>query len=91
MEERKSAYLAIPSCIITHDFTAMEKEVSEEMKNKAWDSNAITFGAPFMGLLATSLRYRVVQKMNSDPSRKDIEAIISDASVPGEGKHKIMN
>ena len=70
----------------------MGKEVTEEMKNKkAWDSNAITPGTPFMDLLATSLRYWVVQKMNSDPSWKDIEVIISDASVPGEGEHKIMD
>ena len=55
----------------------MGKEVTEEMKNKkAWDSNAITPGTPFMDLLATSLRYWVVQKMNSDPSWKDIEVII---------------
>ena len=44
-----------------------------------------------MDLLARSLRYWVVQKMNSDPGWKDLEVIISDASVPGEGEHKIMD
>ncbi|SNX87928.1 probable 5'-3' exoribonuclease 2 [Melanopsichium pennsylvanicum] len=57
---------------------------------KAWDSNAITPGTPFMDLLAASLRYWVAQKINSDPGWKDIQVIISDASVPGEGEHKIM-
>ncbi|KAG6849663.1 hypothetical protein H0H93_006505 [Arthromyces matolae] len=71
---------------------AMGKEVSEEEKNQvSWDSNAITPGTPFMSLLATSLRYWVVKKMNSDPGWKNMEVIISDASVPGEGEHKIMD
>ncbi|KAK7060260.1 5'-3' exoribonuclease 2 [Paramarasmius palmivorus] len=71
---------------------AMGKTVSEEEKNKkAWDSNAITPGTPFMDLLAASLRYWVVQKMNSDPGWNNLQVIISDASVPGEGEHKIMD
>lgn len=32
-----------------------------------WDSNAITPGTPFMHLLATSLRYWVALKINTDP------------------------
>lgn len=88
---------------------AMGKWVSADDKNKkAWDSNAITPGTPFMALLASSLRYWVVQKMNSDAGWKNvglsygltshanhyfikIQVIISDASVPGEGEHKIMD
>ncbi|KAJ3848593.1 exoribonuclease 2 [Lentinula lateritia] len=71
---------------------AMGKELSEEEKNKvAWDTNAITPGTPFMDLLAASLRYWVVSKMNSDDGWKGIQVIISDASVPGEGEHKIMD
>ncbi len=51
----------------------MGKTVSEEEKSKkAWDSNAITPGTPFMTLLATSLRYWVVQKMNSDAGWKNV-------------------
>ncbi|KAK0461903.1 exoribonuclease 2 [Desarmillaria tabescens] len=69
---------------------SMGKEISADEKNKkAWDSNAITPGTPFMALLASSLRYWVVQKMNSDCRLEEL--IISDASVPGEGEHKIMD
>lgn len=51
----------------------MGKVISDEEKNKeAWDSNAITPGTPFMDLLASSLRYWVVQKMNTDPGWKDV-------------------
>ncbi|KAI0284979.1 XRN 5'-3' exonuclease N-terminus-domain-containing protein [Russula aff. rugulosa BPL654] len=71
---------------------AMGKTISDDDKNrKSWDSNAITPGTPFMELLAKSLRYWVVQKMNTDPGWKQLEVIISDASVPGEGEHKIMD
>jgi len=71
---------------------SMGKTISDDEKNKkAWDSNAITPGTPFMELLAKSLRYWVVQKLNSDPGWKQLEVIISDASVPGEGEHKIMD
>ena len=58
--------------------TAMGKEISEEDKNKAsWDSNAITPGTPFMDLLAISLRYWVVQKMNTDPGWKQVWTVVS--------------
>ncbi|KAF8268270.1 XRN 5'-3' exonuclease N-terminus-domain-containing protein [Lactarius quietus] len=71
---------------------AMGKTISEDEKSKkAWDSNAITPGTPFMELLAKSLRYWVVQKLNNDPGWKQLEVIISDASAPGEGEHKIMD
>jgi hypothetical protein len=51
----------------------MGKEVSEaEQQKTSWDSNAITPGTPFMDLLASSLRYWVVQKMNTDPGWKNV-------------------
>ncbi|KAJ7276141.1 XRN 5'-3' exonuclease N-terminus-domain-containing protein [Mycena haematopus] len=70
---------------------AMGKDVTEEDHKGGWDTNAITPGTPFMELLATSLRYWVVEKMNSDPGWKNIQVLISDAGVPGEGEHKIMD
>ena len=51
----------------------MGKVISDEEKDKeAWDSNAITPGTPFMDLLANSLRYWVIEKMNTDPGWKDV-------------------
>ncbi|GAA5977728.1 hypothetical protein JCM11641_001390 [Rhodosporidiobolus odoratus] len=74
------------------EWEAMGKEVSDEFRNeKGWDSNAITPGTPFMDLLAKSLRYWVRKKINEDPGWAGLEVIISDASVPGEGEHKIMD
>ncbi|CAK5262610.1 unnamed protein product [Mycena citricolor] len=69
---------------------AMGKTV-EENNREAWDTNAITPGTPFMELLAASLRFWVVHKINTDPGWKNLEVLISDAGVPGEGEHKIMD
>lgn len=77
---------------VIKEWEAMGKELSDEYKNeKAWDSNAITPGTPFMDLLASALRYWVAYKMNTDPGWANLQVIISDASVPGEGEHKIMD
>lgn len=73
-------------------FEAMGQTVSEEAKNKkSWDSNAITPGTPFMDLLSASLKYWVSYKLSTDPGWKNLKVILSDASVPGEGEHKIVD
>ena len=62
----------------------------EGKPKKTWDSNAITPGTPFMDILAASLRYWCSYKLNTDPAWEKLKIIISDATVPGEGEHKIM-
>jgi len=55
-----------------------------------WDSNVITPGTPFMDNLAKYLRYFIHKKQQEDTAWKNIKVILSDASVPGEGEHKVM-
>lgn len=66
-------------------------ESQAEEPKKTWDSNSITPGTPFMDLLAECLRYWTAYKLSTDPAWKELKVIISDATVPGEGEHKIMN
>jgi len=67
---KKNISLGVTYCLTS---LAMGKEISEAEQQKAsWDSNAITPGTPFMDLLASSLRYWVVQKMNTDPGWKNV-------------------
>mmetsp|Transcript_1366 Transcript_1366/g.2925 ORF Transcript_1366/g.2925 Transcript_1366/m.2925 type:complete len:1110 (+) Transcript_1366:218-3547(+) len=56
----------------------------------AWDSNVITPGTTFMVRLATFLRFYVRKRLSQDKAWKDLRVILSDASIPGEGEHKIM-
>ncbi|CAJ1946064.1 unnamed protein product [Cylindrotheca closterium] len=58
---------------------------------KAWDSNVITPGTPFMLRLSEYIRFYVRKRMSTDKAWQNIRVIFSDASIPGEGEHKIMS
>ncbi|XP_054160745.1 5'-3' exoribonuclease 2-like [Oppia nitens] len=71
-------------------------EVKDKPKEAHFDSNVITPGTQFMINLSHALRQWIDEKLSSDNEDKDgiwpkdLIVILSDASVPGEGEHKIM-
>ena len=68
------------------------EEVPPEKQKGAWDSNVITPGTEFMlnlsNFVQTYVRARISE---SSHYWKGIKIIFSDASIPGEGEHKIMS
>lgn len=79
--------------------TAKEaKEVREKAESKgeklpeekAFDSNCITPGTPFMVRLSAQLRYFVNKKITEDANWRGVQVVLSGHEVPGEGEHKIM-
>ncbi|EFA77071.1 5'-3' exoribonuclease [Heterostelium album PN500] len=70
-----------------------EVEALQKAKDEKFhfDSNCITPGTMFMDLVALTLRSYVAEKVSTDPAWKNLKVIISDASIPGEGEHKIMD
>ncbi|KAJ7500293.1 exonuclease II [Mycena galericulata] len=59
-------------------------------EEKAFDSNCITPGTPFMARLSDQLRYFINKKITEDSNWRDVEVVLSGHEVPGEGEHKIM-
>jgi len=59
--------------------------------HKAWDSNVITPGTDFMHHLSGFIRQYIQNKILREDAWKPLKVIFSDASVPGEGEHKIIN
>ncbi|OEH77900.1 5 -3 exoribonuclease [Cyclospora cayetanensis] len=83
IEEEQEAYEALKQQFIE------EGRAVPNPKQK-WDSNCITPGTPFMDRLARSLRYYIADRLASHPLFRNLQVVFSDANVPGEGEHKIV-
>ena len=66
----------------------LKRQGHKPSSKQRWDHNAITPGTPFMDSLASYCRTWASKAVAKQPS---LRVIISDASTPGEGEHKIMD
>ncbi|KAI0303658.1 exonuclease II [Multifurca ochricompacta] len=67
-----------------------ERKGEKLPEEKAFDSNCITPGTPFMVKLSEQLRYFVNKKISEDANWREVQVVLSGHEVPGEGEHKIM-
>ncbi|EOD36897.1 hypothetical protein EMIHUDRAFT_62942 [Emiliania huxleyi CCMP1516] len=66
------------------EWEAEGREVPARKEGRAFDSNVITPGTPFMDRLAQHLRAFIHLKLSTDPGWRGIKVVLSD------GSHKIM-
>ncbi|KAK8870480.1 hypothetical protein M9Y10_008363 [Tritrichomonas musculus] len=89
---KDNAYNRDKQLQIAHDKgdTEQVEILSDPDYLKKHDSNVITPGTEFFQRLSKHLHKFIKDQIENDPGWKNILVILSDASIPGEGEHKIM-
>ena len=63
---------------------------SDLINKKHWDHNVITPGTEFMERVSNMLKSYIADNLVHNPLWSGLEIIFSDATIPKEGEHKIL-
>jgi 5'-3' exoribonuclease 2 len=74
------------------DWEADGRQLPNRQLTKPFDSNVITPGTNFLHKMSEAIRYYIHDRTTNDPlwQKLKFRCILSDANVPAEGEHKIM-
>merc|ERR550532_2965844 len=74
------------------DWEAEGRALPNRGTGKFFDSNVITPGTNFLHKMSEAIRYYIHDRTTNDPLWQKLKPriILSDANVPSEGEHKIM-
>ncbi|KAK8801977.1 hypothetical protein WA158_006372 [Blastocystis sp. Blastoise] len=89
------------STIEYNDIQKIEDDLRREMEAEGhklppkrpvdWSSSFISPCTPFMNRLSSYLNYYIQKQLNISSGWSNLNVILSDSSVPGEGEHKIID
>mmetsp|Transcript_31295 Transcript_31295/g.28465 ORF Transcript_31295/g.28465 Transcript_31295/m.28465 type:complete len:126 (-) Transcript_31295:2480-2857(-) len=65
------------------------EEIDKHLESK-FDSNTITPGTEFMDRLSKAIKFFITERINTNPLYKNLKCMFSDALIPGEGEHKML-
>eukprot|EP00929_Paragymnodinium_shiwhaense_P008140 TRINITY_DN112080_c0_g1_i1.p1 TRINITY_DN112080_c0_g1~~TRINITY_DN112080_c0_g1_i1.p1 ORF type:complete len:988 (+),score=240.62 TRINITY_DN112080_c0_g1_i1:267-2966(+) len=75
------------------DWEAEGRVLPNKQLTKPFDSNVITPGTHFLNKMSEAIRYYIHDRTTNDPlwQKLKFRVILSDANIPAEGEHKLMD
>lgn len=76
---------------VATEMKAEGRTVPEELVHESrWDHNVITPGTEFLERVSNFLKAYITEKLSLDSAWRGLKVFFSDAGVPQEGEHKIL-
>lgn len=78
---------------LRQDWEAEGRVLPNRQLTKPFDSNVITPGTNFLHKMSEAIRYYIHDRQTNDPlwQKLKFRVILSDANIPAEGEHKLMD